>query len=138
MRILHVIAGLERAAGTTVFCVRLCEELAASGHVAGIFYCSEAGSLLSLPRNPEVLLGRGRMRRIPGLRAAVFSGLSDGARALAARLAPEIVHVHALWDPVTHAGVRLARRNGLPLVYSAHGMATPWALAHHAWKKRAA
>lgn len=138
MRILHVIAGLERAAGTTVFCVRLCEQLAAAGHYPAVFYCREGQSTISLPRNAGVLLGNGRIRRLPGLRAAFFTGVKGGLADLTERFSPEIVHVHALWDPVACAGARLARRRGLPLVYSIHGMATPWSLAHHAWKKKAA
>lgn len=47
----------------------------------------------------------------------------------------EIIHVHGLWLPCNHTPARIARRLGIPLVISPHGMLQPWALSYRAWKK---
>ncbi len=136
---MHVIAGIGRAAGTTVFCTGLCDELAARGHVVGLFACVAPGEETQPPRHPGVTLELGRSRRFPGLpRVMIAPGTARGLARLQARIQPEIVHVHALWSDVVHAGVAGARRNRLPLVFSPHGMLTPWSLRHHAWRKKLA
>jgi glycosyltransferase involved in cell wall biosynthesis len=55
-----------------------------------------------------------------------------------ARAAPSLIHVHGLWMALDHWAVAAARRHGIPLVIQPHGMLEPWALRHHAWKKRIA
>jgi glycosyltransferase involved in cell wall biosynthesis len=134
----HVVSELPEAAGTTVFCVELCTGIAAAGHRVGMaigrwtddpdYPLNYAGVRLVWPRR---LNWQGRplpfVRRV----GSAIRELSDGIRA-------ELVHVHALWEAVPHAGVGFARAAGLPLVFSPHGMSTPWALAHHWWRKRAA
>jgi glycosyltransferase involved in cell wall biosynthesis len=47
----------------------------------------------------------------------------------------EVVHVHGMWTPFELRACAYARRNGLPLVISPHGMLEPWALAHKRVKK---
>ncbi len=51
---------------------------------------------------------------------------------------PDLIHVHSLWTPFSHAGARYARRHKIPYVVSAHGMLAPWALKHKWLKKRLA
>jgi glycosyltransferase involved in cell wall biosynthesis len=45
------------------------------------------------------------------------------------------VHIHALWDPFLHQIARWAKMKSIPLVYSPHGMLTPWALGQKSLKK---
>lgn len=138
MRVMHIISGIGRAAGTSVFCVELCNELAACGHGIGLFTgTSDEGNALS--PSAAVDHERRHTRRLGGrARLSVAPGAAHGIEALRARLQPAIAHVHAIWNDVAHAGVVCARRNRLPLVVSPHGMLTPWALNHHAWRKRLA
>lgn len=53
-------------------------------------------------------------------------GVLDGA---------DLVHIHGLWRPDYHLAAVAARRRGLPVVWSTHGMTAPWAMAHRRWKK---
>lgn len=48
---------------------------------------------------------------------------------------PAVVHVHGLWTPFEWRACAYARRSGLPLVMSPHGMLEPWALGHKGLKK---
>ncbi|OOY06989.1 MULTISPECIES: glycosyltransferase [unclassified Thioclava] len=49
-----------------------------------------------------------------------------------------ILHVHGIWAPYLAAGQRTARRAGIPIVISPHGMLDPWALTQGKLKKRIA
>ena len=48
---------------------------------------------------------------------------------------PDIVHIHGIWLGGQHAASVWARRHGVPVVWSTHGMTAPWALRHKRWKK---
>lgn len=48
---------------------------------------------------------------------------------------PALVHVHGLWTPFEWRACAYARRVGVPLVMSPHGMLEPWALRHKRLKK---
>lgn len=49
-----------------------------------------------------------------------------------------LVHQHGLWVRLCREGARFAHRLALPWVVSPHGMLEPWALGHHAWRKKIA
>lgn len=114
MNILHVITGLRRAAGTTVFCARVAEVCAQAGHTVAIAVIGQN------PENAEVPEGVPVVTWQPG-------------EALPFR--PEILHVHGLWTPWLHRAQVWARRERIPIVLSPHGMLAPWAMAHKRWKK---
>jgi glycosyltransferase involved in cell wall biosynthesis len=48
----------------------------------------------------------------------------------------DLVHQHGIWARLPVSCGRFAKKNGLPLVLSPHGMLEPWAMSHHAWRKR--
>lgn len=48
---------------------------------------------------------------------------------------PAVVHVHGLWTPFEWRACAYARRAGVPLIMSPHGMLEPWALRHKRLKK---
>ena len=52
---------------------------------------------------------------------------------LAARY--DIMHIHGLWDPWLHRWARIAQQTGIKVVWSTHGMTSPWAMRHKRWKK---
>lgn len=59
--------------------------------------------------------------------------------AIAARIGQgkaSVVHVHAVWEDAQHAAVGEARRAGVPVVWSPHGMLDPWSLRQSRWKKK--
>lgn len=115
MKVLHVIPGLPKAAGTSVFCCELCGGLSQAG-----CECEIAVQRLDddvYPVRPAV--------------AVLEAG--DGFRCLPFR--PDLVHIHALWNPFLHRAAVWARKAKIPIVYSPHGMLTPWALGQKRLKK---
>lgn len=114
MKILHVITGLRKAAGTTVFCLRVAEVCAQADHTV---------TIAVMARNPET------------------DEVSDSVPVVtwmpgeALQFRPDVIHVHGLWAPWLHRAQVWARREGLPVVLSPHGMLAPWSMAHKRWKK---
>lgn len=63
------------------------------------------------------------------------------SRALAAflgQIETRAVHAHGLWLRPLHHAARAAGRLRAPLIVAPRGMLEPWAVRHHAWKKRLA
>ena len=96
MRILHVITGMQKAAGTTTFVENVVEGLRKLGHEVEV--CT----------------------RIPLLEPANR---------------PDVIHIHGLWSKLLHQTSVLARQNGIPVVWSTHGMTAPWSMRHKWCKK---
>lgn len=48
---------------------------------------------------------------------------------------PDVVHIHGLWLPLFHKAAAWAKANGIPVVWSTHGMTAPWSMRHKWWKK---
>lgn len=95
MRILHVITGMRKAAGTTVFVENVMAGLRERGHDV-------------------------EMTTVADPRAV------DGF---------DLVHIHGLWEPFLHSAAKRARKLGIPIVWSPHGMLQKWALKNGWWKK---
>ena len=53
-------------------------------------------------------------------------------------LKPDILHVHCLWDPVSHIACVVARTKGIPYVIAPRGMLDAWSLNQKKWKKKVA
>jgi len=121
MRILHVITGLQKAAGTSVFCGEVCNQLVAAGHDVTIAVCD--------PTAPDVHPLDPRIRLI-----SIESILRTNSQQLTANHF-SLIHIHALWTPILHKVACWARRNRIPVVWSPHGMLTPWAMKNKWWKK---
>ena len=58
-----------------------------------------------------------------------------GVRKDEAVRASDIVHIHGLWTPWLHGWAKAARKAGVKVVWSPHGMLTPWAM-HYKWLKK--
>ena len=69
-----------------------------------------------------------------GRALAISSGLAGFLATASARC----IHAHGLWLRPLHHAARAARRLRAPLVLAPRGMLEPWAIGHHAWKKRLA
>ncbi len=50
-------------------------------------------------------------------------------------LAPDVVHIHGIWNLFLASFVKTAIRNGIPYIVAAHGMLEPWSLSVHRWRK---
>jgi len=112
--ILHIVSGLTRANGVSVFLGELAAEQAAAGH--DVLVLVETVSDDQYPVTDPVRI------------------LSDGAKCPPGI---DVVHVHGLWDPWLTRMARRFRKAGARLVWSPHGMLTPWALRNK-WPKKLA
>ena len=122
MKILHVITGLRKAAGTSVFCGEVANGLAALGQDVTVAVVNpDASDLYSL--KSEVKL------------TSISSILTTSNSYSLTPNSYNIVHIHGLWSPVLHKVSRWARANKIPVVWSTHGMTAPWAMRHKWWKK---
>ena len=115
MRILHVITGMQKAAGTSVFCCEVANGLVAAGHDVAVAVCNP-NSKGCYPLDPRVRL------------ISIDSLLQSTVRY-------DIVHIHALWAPILHKVGKWAHKNKMPVVWSPHGMITPWAMNNKKLKK---
>ena len=122
MKILHVITGLQRAAGTSVFCGEVCNGLAAAGHNVTIAVVDPTRADC-YPTDPRI-----KLISIASLLVATHPSSPIPH--------PSIVHIHALWSPILHKVSNWAYKNKIPVVWSPHGMLTPWAMNNKRWKKR--
>lgn len=51
------------------------------------------------------------------------------------KIRADVVHVHGLWRPCFHRIARQALAQGVPVVWSPHGMLAPWSMRHKRLKK---
>lgn len=116
MKILHVITGLQKAAGTSVFCGEVCNGLSGLGHEVTLAVINDANREKFYPVDPRV--------RIVSI-ASIIGG--------AVRF--DIVHIHGVWSPILHRVVAWAVKGKMLIVWSPHGMLAPWAMRHKWWKK---
>lgn len=119
MRILHAVASLSRRTGGLP--VAVAGIAGAVGSASPEARCDVVAA--PGPGGEDIALP-------PGVgRLVAWPGASDPYA---------VVHQHGLWAPLPVGACRFARRSGLPLLVSPHGMLEPWALGHHAWRKRLA
>ena len=116
MKILQVITGLQKAAGTSVFCGEISNQLVSRGHEVSVAICdlTEANKY---PLDARVHL----------------VSIDDVIRS--SNLSYDLVHIHALWSPILHRVSRWAEARAIPVVWSPHGMLTPWAMRNKRLKK---
>lgn len=110
MKILHVVTGLTRANGVSVFVGELAAEQVVQGHEVTILLKHLGDDVY--PVKDGVVLST----------TVEVSGF-------------DIVHLHALWDPWLTRMAKRAKRAGAKVVWSPHGMLTPWALKNK-WPKK--
>lgn len=115
MKILHVITSLQKAAGTSVFCVELCDQLSLNG-----INCAIAVNCVDVDKY------------LPNQKVPIFEVSRKFDSIL---FKPDLVHIHAIWSPFLHAAVKWAQFNNIPYIVSPHGMLTPWALRQKSMKK---
>lgn len=130
MRIVMISGSLSRRAGGLFWSVRrLSQALAKAGadvHVLGLRDPDTAEDITEwAPLEPVVLdrAGPAALGYAPAL-----------AQEIAAR-APDIVHLHGIWQAMSIATARWAVQ-GKPVMISPRGMLDPWAMANSGLKKR--
>ena len=121
MYVLHIITGLPKAAGTSVFCGEVCNGLVRAGHDVTIAVIDPTRTD-HYPIDPRIKL------------VSISSVLTTDQYPLTTNHY-DLIHIHALWTPVLHKASKWAAKNGLSVVWSSHGMLAPWAMKHKWWKK---
>lgn len=117
MRILHVIAGIRKIAGTSVFVCELAREQVKLGHQVDVVH-EEEWRTDNYPLDERVrLIGKKSFLKTLDVREY------------------DVVHIHGLWKWMLHIFTKLAVKRGWPIVWSPHGSITPWAMKFKAWKK---
>ena len=125
MKILHVITGLQKAAGTSVFCCEVANGLVVEGHEVTIAV-DDPTSKDHYPLDTRVKL------------ISIASLFQPANYYPQSATHHDLVHIHALWSPVLHRVSKWAHNNGIPVVWSPHGMLQKWAIKNKWWKKIAA
>lgn len=128
MHIVQTIASIAERDGGPARTIRdLCEALARAGArvtlVARHDPARDGALLRPDPALVTTLLVPGRL---PDFTAAIRP------------LDADVIHDNGLWSPANIAAGAAARRLGLPLVLTPHGMLEPWALAWHRRRKQLA
>lgn len=118
MKILHIITGLSKAAGTSVFCAEVCNGLLRAGHDVTVAINDPVHEVDHYPLDSQVnLISIASLFKTSGYKWF------------------DIAHIHALWTPVLHKVSKWARKEDIPIVWSPHGMLTPWAMNNKHLKK---
>ena len=112
---------MQKAAGTSVFCGEVCNGLVAAGHDVTIAVID--------PTRADRYPIDSRIKLVP------IDTLFKSTRSTCSTRF-NITHIHALWSPALHKVSNWAHENKIPVVWSPHGMLTPWAMNNKKWKKR--
>ncbi len=121
MKILHIVEGLQKASGVTTFVENIVAELRALGNEVDVI--TKEG-LVEVTSRTKV---KNKDDKNP---------LFDFDSRLRLSLhSYDLVHIHGLWVPWLHCWARAARKAGVKVVWSPHGMLTPWAM-HYKWLKK--
>ena len=113
MRVLQVVKGLRETSGVATFVRELADALYANGVDVAIGMCHPDTDNWLPPQGKEPVV-------------ALNEALKDEW---------DVIHVHGLWDREIRIAARRALEQGVPLVWSPHGMLAPWALKYRWWKK---
>jgi len=129
MHLLHAVETLSRRAGGLPLAAG---ELASS--LADLDEALSLGIFAGSPSDP-----------IPIPENVQVTRMAPGSYRIGQRIAAlhqahpiSVLHQHGLWAPLPVDAGRFARQKKIPLVISPHGMLEPWALNHHALRKKLA
>ena len=131
-RVVHTIGSLGATKGGPSRTVpRLCRELQRMGSWQPRLIAADA----TMPADADGT-GLDRSLGTGGAGSSFWRAVGD---ALASgEPGPRILHDHGVWLRSNATANVRARLAGVPVVISPRGMLEPWALGHHAWKKRLA
>lgn len=115
MKVLHVVPYLPKASGVTTFVVECSDALQKMGveqevAVKDRQHFDVASSCAGVPR----------------------IGIAEALERIGEF---NVVHLHGIWPPFLHRFVVAARHQRVPIIWSLHGMLSPWAMKFKWWKK---
>ena len=137
LAVIHCVADMHRASGGTASVisalVQATARLAAHNTVVTARDGSEGDDLLRPNTHPRVAVAY--VEGGSGRPWTVTQHFVDAITAQVERHDQVVIHNHGLWLPANHAAAVVARRTGVPLVISLHGMLKPWARHYRRFKK---
>ena len=138
MRIVQVIPSLDPAdGGPPQVALRIGEAQARLGHEVTLLHLEPPRDRATAVAGLVDLLPGSRMIHLETApRPAGLSQRFSAWKGRIARLKPEIVHLHGVWEPEIVAGARECRSHGIPYVVETFGTLNPWSLAQKRIKKR--
>lgn len=117
MKILHVITGMRKAAGTSVFVGEIAREQVEKGHIVDIVYQETwREDIYPLAHGVNLIAKEEFIKSLPSREY-------------------DIMHVHGLWEWMLHVFSKIGLEKNWPMVWSPHGSITPWAMKFKRWKK---
>ena len=131
MHILHVIDDLEAAGGGTS---RAVVDLTSHLSAVELCHCSiltKSSDAPQLNHNPQVAVYYCAQRPSRGL-------VHQRLQAIHREKPIDLIHTNGIWSPFIHFAVSFAKRKGIKLVATPHGMLEPWSLSQKKWKKKIA
>lgn len=134
LRIAFVVGGFyTEASGIARAVASLSENLIALGHEVSLFVPAYSKK----PVAAHLLAPQVKLYSAPG-HWFFRLGLAPKLKELMRAQLPghDVVHTHSLWMLPTHYATQIAGSLNIPIVASIQGFLDPWALNHHAWKKR--
>lgn len=119
MRVLHVVSSVSRSAGGPARSVQ--------GLVAGL-NCAGVETWLMTVRHGEE----------PWVEGVKHFANGEPFESVAARVNPDIVHLHGIWSLALHHCAAICCKRNIPYVIAPRGMLEPWSLQQKWLKKRIA
>lgn len=130
MKILHVVSSLEIEKGgvsaAVIGLANLCVQANLPTRIAYTGDPSQAENKLLRAEATSLSLDDGGLFQAKEIETALDSQLTWA----------DVVHVHAVWEPVQRVALRLAIKANKSVVFSPHGMLDRWSLSQKRWKKR--
>jgi glycosyltransferase involved in cell wall biosynthesis len=125
VKVLHFIDSLAQKTGGPSRCVPgLCAALALQGEEVWL-----------TSHHANDLPSGGNLFTISSVGASGYLACRRELERVVREFRPEVLHGHGIWRSGNHAVAVVARRHGLPLVITPHGMLQPWALRQKRWRK---
>ena len=112
MTILHITATLDGASGVATFVRELDASLRSRGVDSRV--AVDVSTITSFPHSSTPPLLHSSTPPLPHF---------------------DLIHIHGLWLKMYHQAAQWAKKNGIPIVWSTHGMTAPWSMHHKWWKK---
>jgi glycosyltransferase involved in cell wall biosynthesis len=138
MKIMAIVCGMDRASGGLSQAIRsLYEELARLGAHVRLYAMDNSGKLDDKVV-PDPALIQTTLIPTYGNAALRFNWSTNFKRRVSDDVKtgrPDIIHNHGVWTQPNHVASVISRQSCIPLVLSAHGMLTPWALQYRKWKR---
>ncbi len=142
MKILHVIPSFDPSSGGPPrIALRLAAGAASLGHEVHMLAHDYPAAVAAIEQERAEVPGASLVHQhvLPPLTWSE-NWLAIGSRREVDRIIGDfdVVHTHSIWNGISRATMKLARRRGVAYAVLVNGMLDPWSLAQGRWKKKLA